>query len=87
MVYFMGLIRLLLWLAIAYFVWLNVKSYLRKQEIRKATRAREQQQIPERIVKCAQCGLHLPEPEALAAGDRWFCTDDHRQRWLRSRNS
>ena len=83
----MGLIRLLFWLAIGYFVWLNVKSYLRKQEIRNANAARKQQQIAERIVKCEQCGLHLPEPEAFTADDRWFCTEDHRQRWLLSRKS
>ncbi|MES2603565.1 MAG: PP0621 family protein [Pseudomonadota bacterium] len=81
----MGLIRLLTWLAIGYFIWLAVTNYLRKQEQRNASRRAHEQkksQVPERIVKCEQCGLHLPEPEALAANEHWFCTNDHRQRWL-----
>ena len=82
MVCYMGLIRLLTYLAIGYFLWQMVKNYLRKQELRSAAEARRKPQAPARIVKCEQCGVHLPEPEACAADDRWFCSDEHRQRWL-----
>ena len=35
--------------------------------------------LPERMVRCAQCGVHLPESDALADGDRHFCNEAHRR--------
>ncbi len=32
----------------------------------------------EDIVACLHCGLHLPQSEALAAPDGWFCGQAHR---------
>ena len=29
------------------------------------------------LVKCAQCGTHLPLAEARAVGDRVYCSDEH----------
>jgi len=29
------------------------------------------------LVKCAQCGTHLPLAEARAVGDRLYCSDEH----------
>ncbi|MCC6611167.1 MAG: hypothetical protein IT515_16035 [Burkholderiales bacterium] len=31
----------------------------------------------ERMVPCAHCGLNVPESEALSAGGRFFCCDEH----------
>ena len=31
----------------------------------------------ERMVPCGQCGVNLPESEALADGGRYFCCDEH----------
>lgn len=28
--------------------------------------------------KCAHCGVHLPEPDALKSGEHYFCSDQHR---------
>lgn len=33
-----------------------------------------------RLVQCAHCGLHVNESEALRAGERYFCSAEHRQR-------
>ena len=34
---------------------------------------------PQPMVSCAVCGLHLPQPDALRAGDgRFFCSQEHR---------
>ena len=77
----MGLIRLLFFLLIAGVAWFVVKNYLRKQELR----ARRQQAEPprvNRIVRCAQCEVHLPEEDAVRDGDTWFCTMAHKQAWL-----
>lgn len=31
------------------------------------------------MVRCAQCGLHLPRDEAVEAGGDFFCSDAHRR--------
>ncbi len=30
-----------------------------------------------RMVQCAHCGVYIPEHEALASGDRFYCSGDH----------
>jgi uncharacterized protein len=35
-----------------------------------------------RIVRCAQCDVHLPEEDAVRDGEAWFCTMAHKQAWL-----
>ncbi|HZN24827.1 MAG TPA: PP0621 family protein [Burkholderiales bacterium] len=33
----------------------------------------------EDMVRCAQCGVHLPRSESLMAGKMFFCTPEHRR--------
>ena len=33
----------------------------------------------EAMVRCDHCGLNVPRSEALAEGDRWYCSEDHRR--------
>jgi uncharacterized protein len=33
----------------------------------------------ERVVPCAQCGIHVPESAAVAWRGRSFCSDEHRR--------
>jgi uncharacterized protein len=33
----------------------------------------------ESMVRCAHCGLNVPQSEALEAGGRWFCSEAHRR--------
>lgn len=33
----------------------------------------------ERMVACAQCGVHLPLSESVSDGRRHFCCEEHRQ--------
>lgn len=67
----MGLRYLLLILAIAGAVWI----------IRHLRRARPPESTPpvtgERMVRCAHCGVHLPESEALRRNDQYFCSRRH----------
>lgn len=28
--------------------------------------------------KCAHCGIHLPEQDALKSGEHYFCSEQHR---------
>ena len=81
----MGFVRLLTWLVIGYFLWAMVRNYLRKQESLRKKQTPAQPASPALIVKCRQCGLHLPQPEAVSGNDQWFCGDEHRRQWLASR--
>jgi len=49
----------------------------------RATRAGPSQHAGERMVPCSQCGLNLPESEALTDGTRYFCCDEHRRQFGR----
>lgn len=35
--------------------------------------------MAERMVRCAHCGVHLPESDAVVEGDRHFCNEAHRR--------
>ncbi len=47
----------------------------------RAPGAGPKQRAGERMVPCSQCGINLPESEALAAGARYFCSDEHRRQF------
>lgn len=32
------------------------------------------------MVRCAHCGVYLPEDEAIRSGDRFYCSAEHRDR-------
>lgn len=34
---------------------------------------------PERMVRCAHCGVHLPESDAVKDGELHFCNEAHRR--------
>ena len=35
--------------------------------------------VGEDMVRCAQCGVHLPRSESLVSGERFYCTPEHRR--------
>ena len=63
--------RLILIIAIAAVIYLLIRSY-RKQA--------PQQDKPsaEDMVRCAQCGVHLPKGESVQADGHFFCSAEHR---------
>lgn len=50
------------------------------------TWANTEEKIPTEgdMVKCDQCGLHILRGEAISAGDKYFCNDEHRQQYQSS---
>ncbi|MDX5371825.1 MAG: envelope stress response protein PspG [Pseudomonadaceae bacterium] len=67
--------RLLFWIAvIAAAVWL-----WRRFKRPAAPSADTAQQDPAPMVRCAQCGVHVPRDQALAQGERWYCSQAHLQ--------
>jgi len=57
---------------IAVVYWL-LKSYSRQptQESKPET--------SEDMVRCSQCGVHLPKSESILSGGEFFCSDAHRR--------
>ncbi|MFG6139449.1 MULTISPECIES: PP0621 family protein [unclassified Halomonas] len=37
------------------------------------------------MVRCAWCQVHLPENDALREKGEWFCSADHRDKYLEER--
>ncbi|HTN47970.1 MAG TPA: PP0621 family protein [Burkholderiaceae bacterium] len=73
----MGRILFFLLLAVAaYVVW----KWLQRASTGRTTDQRRSSAAPaQAMVSCAHCGLHLPRSDALVAGDRYFCSDEHRR--------
>lgn len=68
-------------------VWLWRKNRLSEHAEKQAQFEQEadRQQAKKTMVACANCGVHLPQIEALAApsadlrSQLWFCSTEHRQ--------
>ena len=71
----MGLIRTILFLLLGvllYRLW-------RRWRDTNAARTRAKPQDQGHMVACKQCGLYLPEQDALRDGDNFYCSDAHRR--------
>jgi uncharacterized protein len=66
--------KLLLLIFAVLAVWWLAKGFRRSQADKDAPEA-----APEKMVNCSQCGLYLPQSEAIAEGDRFFCCAEHRR--------
>lgn len=64
--------KLLVLLVIVSVVYLLVRSYGRPREIKR------QESTAEDMVRCAQCGVHLPRSESIKAGEVFYCSLEHR---------
>jgi uncharacterized protein len=64
--------RLLFLVAIVALIYLLLKSY------RRASRRPVAPDEAEDMVRCAQCGVHLPKGESIAAGGQHYCSEAHR---------
>jgi len=64
---------LFLFVVIAVVYWL-LKTY-RKQSPKQDVPAASS----EDMVRCAQCGVHLPKSEATTSGGKFFCGEAHRR--------
>ncbi len=73
----MNLIRLLIIIFLLWMAWRFVQAWLDSNRQRVA-RKKPAPQLSEKVVPCALCGLHVPEGEALQAGDRHYCSEAHR---------
>jgi uncharacterized protein len=71
----MGRILFFVLLAVAiYLLWRS----LRGRDAAPPAKARDER-LPQAMVSCATCGLHVPRQEALMLGERFFCCEEHRR--------
>lgn len=72
----MGLIRLIIFIAIAYFIYRLVKNALIKPS------HSNQSGTPIAMVKCQQCKVLFPQQEAITKNQYHFCSASHLNQWL-----
>ncbi len=69
--------KLILLLFLGLLAYLVFKGFQRTASRRRSDAGRTR--VPERMVTCARCGVHLPESEALEGDGGRFCSEEHRQ--------
>ncbi|ERI54415.1 PP0621 family protein [Pseudomonas sp. NPDC077186] len=68
----MGLFRLLFWIAVifaAIWIW--------RRFVSKPKRPRPREDAAAPMVRCAHCGVHVPQSQALSQDQRWYCSQAH----------
>lgn len=66
---------LLVVLAVAFGIWRS-----RRESDAKSTKPSSSPlALPQNILACAHCGVHIPQAEALMLGDQAYCCPEHRQ--------
>jgi len=81
----MGLIRLLIIAALIYLAWRVVKNLLSQAGNR--DNAPNSGQNAQAMLKCAQCGVHVPAPEAFTHNSLHFCCQEHQRLYLEHHDS
>lgn len=71
----MNIMRFLL-LVIAIFIgFMIVKHFMASRRVQ--TKKKLPESTP--MVRCEQCGVHLPRQDAISADGKYYCNDEHRR--------
>ena len=65
-------------LAVFALLVLFIRSWLRLKSL-KPPAGESKSADSEAMVRCAQCGVHVPEKIALKSGEKYYCCDEHRR--------
>ena len=68
------MVRLLFWIAViaaAFWLWRKFKA------TNNACSSTPPQETTLKMVRCAHCGVHLPNDRALHRGNEWYCSTAH----------
>jgi uncharacterized protein len=72
--------RLIFFIAVMVVVYLLLKSY--RSRIPGEHPPKRTEPPPARaedMVRCVQCGVHLPRSESIMAGGNFYCSEEHRR--------
>lgn len=69
-------------IAVAFGVW----NHNRKQALRarQAAKAPPPPLVPQTMVRCAHCGVHLARQDAVSQDDQWYCCAEHARAGVRT---
>ncbi len=70
----MNLLRLIALLVIIWLAYRWVRAMFPKEPAART----EEASSPVRVIRCARCGLHVPEDKAVQEAGIWYCTPEHR---------
>jgi uncharacterized protein len=75
--------KLLFWIIVVAAVYFGYRLFLVSQRrteraARQAASKRERDEQGEPMLRCAHCGVHLPQSEAVVHGGQNFCSIAHR---------
>ena len=71
----MNLIRLIILALVIWLIYRMVRRMLAKPAATKSAPPR----VGTDMVRCAHCGIHIPENEALYRDGQPYCSEEHRQ--------
>jgi len=77
----MGIVRLITVAAIIWLVWFFFKRFQQNMLERKKTSEHQNKKKTDTVSnvrKCAVCGIHVPESEAIAHNGRYYCSTAHK---------
>ena len=69
--------KLLLIVIVGVVVYFIVRSYARS--VAKSAGQTPRARPGEDMVRCAQCGVHLPKSESIVTHGKFFCSEEHRR--------
>lgn len=76
----MGRLLIVLLLAVAVLLWWKHRQRGKRSEEAAPHRPRESTG-PEAMLRCAECGVHLPSSQVLPGRGGVFCCHEHRERF------
>ncbi len=65
--------------AIVYFLLRNYKRAIARQQSEDQAAPPAAGPAGEDMVRCAQCGVHMPRSESYLSDGRLYCSDEHRR--------
>lgn len=75
----MGLIRFAIIAVLLYLAWRVIKKLMAPAQPSAPARKSQDTQA---MIKCAQCGVHVPAPEAFSHNNQHFCSQEHMRIYL-----
>ena len=75
----MKLLVILLVVLFGLWLWRRGREADRAERTPHRPAARRPPALPNEMVRCAVCGLHLPATDALTTGDASFCSPEHQR--------
>lgn len=68
--------KILFLLVVGLLVYLVLKAYYRNMQ---GSKSAPRPPAAENMVRCAQCGVNVPQTEAIFSRGEYFCSDEHRK--------